>query len=179
MNSAIEKFAKFAASASKATKLTSLTVHRGLTALPTKSIDEQSYGLRADFDGEMVCNGVKYNKFEIQPNAGSKIPSAVEQWRDKNGGTHAKIGSIYVKDGGTQEDVKHAFEEFLRAFKKGARTPPPGSPASGTPSQSRPGTPTPGTPSRSREATPSRSAPPSRPATPSKGGRPSTPSNKK
>lgn len=98
-------------------KLTSVSVSRGKTAWPKADPDLTNLGIRFDFDGEITQNGVVYNKFQVQPNAG-KVPSSVRQWRDSNGGTHAVMGSMLVKKGGTKDDVKEAFAEFQDAFKK-------------------------------------------------------------
>ena len=98
-------------------KLTSVSVTRGKTAWPKTEKDLTNFGIRFDFDGETTQNGVIYNKFQVQPNAG-KVPSSVRQWRDNNGGTHAVMGSMLVKKGGTEDDVKQAFGQFQDAFKK-------------------------------------------------------------
>lgn len=98
-------------------KLTNVSVSRGKTAWPKAEKDLTNFGIRFDFDGEVTQNGVVYNKFQVQPNAG-KVPSSVQQWRENNGGTHAVMGSMLVKKGGTKDDVKQAFSQFQDAFKK-------------------------------------------------------------
>ena len=99
-----------------AKKFTSVSVSRGKTAYPKTSKDLENLGIRFDFDGEIDQNGKTYNKFQIQPNDG-KIPSSVKRWRDNNGGTHAVMGSMFVKKGGTADDVKEGFEKFKEEFK--------------------------------------------------------------
>ncbi|KAH8589056.1 hypothetical protein B0O99DRAFT_692931 [Bisporella sp. PMI_857] len=49
--------------------------------------------------------------YSARPNAG-KVPTSIENWR-KNGGTHAVMGSIFVKKGGTQEKVEAGVKEGL------------------------------------------------------------------
>ena len=71
--------------------------------------------MRFDFDGEVEHNGVCYNRFQVQPNAG-KIDSAFRQWREKNGGTHAVMGIMYVKKNGTKSDVDAGWATFTKAF---------------------------------------------------------------
>lgn len=96
-------------------KLTSVSVTRGGTAWPKSQKDLQNNGIRFDYDGEVTQNGVTYNKFQVQPNGG-KVPSSISQWRDANGGTHAVMGSMYVKKGGTQSNVKSSFQKFKEDF---------------------------------------------------------------
>jgi hypothetical protein len=102
---------------SAVSKLTNVSVSRGKTAWPKAEKDLMNLGIRFDYDGEVTQNGIVYNKFQVQPNAG-KVPSSVQQWRDNNGGTHAVMGSMLVKKGGTKDDVEDAFAQFEDAFKK-------------------------------------------------------------
>lgn len=90
---------------------------RGKTAFPKAPKDLENLGIRWDFDGEVTQNGQVYNKFQVQPNAG-KVPSSIREWRDKNGGTHAVMGSMLVKKGGTVNDVQEGFDKFQKDFKK-------------------------------------------------------------
>lgn len=39
--------------------------------------------------------GQQCHKYQLQPNAG-KIPTTIKQWREKNGGTHAVITTMYI-----------------------------------------------------------------------------------
>ncbi|PVH70595.1 hypothetical protein DL98DRAFT_597699 [Cadophora sp. DSE1049] len=57
-------------------------------------------------------NGTQYHKYQIQPNAG-KVPTSIENWRKKIGGTHAVMGSVFVKKDGTEEDVEAGVKEGL------------------------------------------------------------------
>lgn len=54
--------------------------------------------------------------FQIQPNAG-KVPSTIREWREKNGGTHAVMGVMYVKKGGSVDDVAAGWATFEGEFK--------------------------------------------------------------
>ncbi|OAT02968.1 uncharacterized protein BDCG_17862 [Blastomyces dermatitidis ER-3] len=74
-------------------------------------------GIRWDFDGEVTINGVVYNKFQVQPNA-RKVPAPVSEWRRKNGGTHAVMGSMFVKKDGSVDDVESAWDGFTEDFSK-------------------------------------------------------------
>ncbi|RMD43649.1 hypothetical protein DV735_g1433, partial [Chaetothyriales sp. CBS 134920] len=66
-------------------KFTKPTVRRGQTVWPKAPADLSKYGVRFDYDGEIIKDGVTYHKFQCQPNAG-KVPSSVKRWRDSNGG---------------------------------------------------------------------------------------------
>jgi len=100
-----------------AKKFANVSVSRGKTTFPKAPKDLENLGIRWDFDGEVTQNGQIYNKFQVQPNAG-KAPSSVREWREKNGGTHAIIGSMLVKKGGTVNDVQEGFDKFKNEFKK-------------------------------------------------------------
>ena len=99
-----------------AKKFTSVSVSRGKTVFPKAPKDLENIGIRFDFDGEVDIDGETHNKLQVQPNAG-KVPTWVRNWRDKNGGTHAVMGTMYVKKNGSVEDVENAFEEFAQNFK--------------------------------------------------------------
>lgn len=71
------------------------SVSKGKTVWPKTSADLLRYGVRWDYDGVVTYENKKCHKFQLQPNAG-KIPSTIKQWRDKNGGTHAVIGVMYI-----------------------------------------------------------------------------------
>jgi hypothetical protein len=114
MNKIFDKARSAAAKAAK--KFTSVSVNRGKTAYPKAPKDLENLGIRWDFDGEVEEEGTVYNKFQIQPNAG-KVPSTIREWREKNGGTHAVMGVMYVKKGGSSEDVTEAWDNFEEKFK--------------------------------------------------------------
>lgn len=115
MNKVFTKAQKAATNAAK--KFTNVSVNRGKTAYPKAPKELENLGIRWDFDGEVVRDGVLYNKFQVQPNAG-KVPSTIRDWREKNGGTHAVMGTMYVKKNGSVGDVEDGFEEFAEEFKK-------------------------------------------------------------
>jgi hypothetical protein len=79
------------------TKFTQPKVARGKTAFPSAPQLQKQLGVRYDYDGEVEKDGVKCHKYQLQPNAGSEIPSSIQRWREKNGGTHAVMASVYVK----------------------------------------------------------------------------------
>lgn len=90
-------------------KLGKPTVDRGKTQWPKGTSELERQGVRFDYDGEVVQGDQKYHKWQVQPNAG-KIPSSWENWRDKNGGTHAVIATFKVKDNATKDEVKQALD---------------------------------------------------------------------
>ncbi|ESZ90625.1 phosphotransferase enzyme family protein [Sclerotinia borealis F-4128] len=90
-----------------AKKFTNVSVARSKTAYPKAPKDLENLGLRWDYDGTV------YNKFQVQPNAG-KVPSTIREWREKNGGTHVVMGVMYVKKGGSSEDVATGFDNFTK-----------------------------------------------------------------
>lgn len=93
-------------------KLAKPTVGRGKVAFPSAPKDRERLGVRFDYDGEVVRDGIQCHKYQVQPNAG-KVPTSIENWRKKNGGTHAVMGDIFVKKDGTEEDVEAGVEEGL------------------------------------------------------------------
>lgn len=113
MNKVWSKAQKALSNAAK--KFTNVSVNRGKTAYPKSPKDLENLGVRWDFDGEVIQEGVVYNKFQVQPNAGD-VPSSIRAWRDKNGGTHAVMGNMYVKKNGSVEDVTDAFDKFTEEF---------------------------------------------------------------
>jgi len=115
MNKVFSNVGNAAAAAAK--KLTNVSVSRGKTAWPKAPKDLENLGIRFDYDGEVVRDGVTYNKFQVQPNSG-KIPSTVRDWRDKNGGTHAVMGVMYVKKNGGVDDFRRGFKDFETEFKR-------------------------------------------------------------
>lgn len=115
MNKVFSKADGMIAEAAK--NFTSVSVNRGKTAFPKEPKDLETLGIRWDFDGEVTQDGQVFNKFQIQPNAG-KVPSSIKDWREKNGGTHAVMGTMYVKKGGSEGDVQEAFETFKKELKE-------------------------------------------------------------
>lgn len=113
MNKVFSKASDMTASAAK--KFTNVSVPRGKTTFPKAPKDLENLGLRFDFDGEVVNDGVTYNKFQVQTNSG-KVPSTIKEWQKKNGGTHAVMGSMYVRKDGDASDVKKGFADFQRKF---------------------------------------------------------------
>jgi hypothetical protein len=114
MNKAFDKARSAITSSAK--KFTNVSVNRGKTAFPKTPKDLENLGIRWDFDGEIEANGILYNKFQVQPNAG-KVPSTIREWREKNGGTHAVMGVMYVKKGGSAQDVAEGWDNFQSEFK--------------------------------------------------------------
>ncbi|PVH71025.1 hypothetical protein DL98DRAFT_378913, partial [Cadophora sp. DSE1049] len=114
MNKILDKARSAATNAAK--KLTNVSVSRGQTAYPKKQKDLENLGIRWDYDGEVEHDGTLYNKFQIQPNSG-KVDSTIRQWREKNGGTHAVMGVMYVKKDGSVEDVAVGWDNFANEFK--------------------------------------------------------------
>ncbi|KAI2968461.1 hypothetical protein CBS147323_4246 [Aspergillus niger] len=92
-------------------KLANPTVDRGRTQWPKSDSDLENHGVRFDYDGIIEENGVKYHKYQVQPNAG-KIPSSWKDWRDKHGGTHAVIGTVKIKEDATKEDVDESLQSL-------------------------------------------------------------------
>lgn len=93
------------------------SVGRGKTVWPKTSADLLRYVVRWDYDGVVTYENKKCHKFQLQPNAGT-FPSTIKQWRDKNGGTHAVIGVIYIPvdtepDGNVfEEAAKEALKDI-------------------------------------------------------------------
>ncbi|KAK2731593.1 hypothetical protein FQN55_004556 [Onygenales sp. PD_40] len=87
------------------------TAARGRTVWPKSPADMLRYGVRWDYDGIVQQNDKEYHRFQLQPNAG-KIPSTIKAWRDKNGGTHAVMATLFIEKGVDPSD--EAFEESVR-----------------------------------------------------------------
>ena len=92
-------------------KLANPTVSRGKTAFPKSQKEQERLGIRLYYDGgvtQMVSNttNIRFSQMPKRP-----LPQ-IEQWKKKNGGTHAVMGSIYVKDG-TEEEVDTCVTEGL------------------------------------------------------------------
>ena len=100
-------------------KLIKVSVSEGRTSWPKTSADQQNYGIHFDYAGQTTSleghQGEIFNKFQVQPNAG-KSPSTFKDWPDKHGGTHAVMGTVYIKADGSTEDVDAAFQKFQDEF---------------------------------------------------------------
>lgn len=80
------------------------TADRGKTVWPKSQADLLRYGVRWDYDGVITReDGKEYHKYQLQPNAG-KIPSTIKEWRDRNGGTHAVMATMYIERGTDPDD---------------------------------------------------------------------------
>ena|SRR2546421_9089972 len=118
MDKRFDKLISAATSGNVWKKLTNVSVGRGKTAFPKASKDLKNLGVRLDYDGHVDRDGMTYNKFQMQPNAG-KIPSTIKDWRDKNGGTHAVMTAVFIKDQGTKDDVKEGIDTARKEFFSG------------------------------------------------------------
>jgi hypothetical protein len=99
-------------------KLLEPTVTRGLTAWPKQSSDQEKHGVRYDYDGEIEIGGVVHHKFQMQPNAGDKIPSTIKNWRSKaKDGTHDVMADVYVPKSGDKDDVRAALDKAHKDVK--------------------------------------------------------------
>jgi len=97
-------------------KLTNPTVPRGKTAIPKDPNDQESIGIRLDFDGKITgSDGNTYNKYQMQFNAG-KIPSVMKRRRDENGSTHPVLADVLVKQDGTKDDVEASLNAAIDEF---------------------------------------------------------------
>jgi hypothetical protein len=94
-------------------KLAKPTISRGKTAWPKNKPDLERYGVRFDYDGEVVENGQTFHKYQLQPNAG-KVPASIEDWRNKNGGTHGVMTSILIKKDATKDEVTQAVDDAMK-----------------------------------------------------------------
>ncbi|KAM3416297.1 hypothetical protein BST61_g7903 [Cercospora zeina] len=101
---------KNAVEGSNHVKFTNPKVSRGKSVWPSGPSAQAKEGVRYDYDGVIVKDGVEYHEYNMQPNAGKDGPSAIQKWRDNNGGTHAIMTTVLVKKDGTKEDVERALE---------------------------------------------------------------------
>ena len=99
-------------------KLINPTVKRGKTALPLRSVDQEEIGIRLDYDGEITLDGANFHKYEMQPNAGSKLPKTIKDWMNKNKGTHSVMANVFIKkDSSSKEEVMSAVERAIKIFR--------------------------------------------------------------
>ena len=88
----------------------------GRTVWPLNKADQEKFGFRFDYSRMLMENGVSYFLFKLQPNAGSKIPAALKAWREKNGGTHAVIKDIKIREGAPKEEVEAVITEAVESI---------------------------------------------------------------
>ncbi|RMD39563.1 hypothetical protein DV735_g5567, partial [Chaetothyriales sp. CBS 134920] len=93
-------------------KLVNPTVDLHKTAFPKSPADLENLGVRFDFAGTILKDGKKYHRFQVQVNAGNKIPKSWKEWRERNPkGTHGIVATVEIPDGGTKDDVQHALNQ--------------------------------------------------------------------
>ena len=93
------------------------SVERGKAAFPKRSVDQERFGVRFDYDTVVTRgDGTESHMFKMRPNAG-KIPRSIKAWRDKHG-TDAVMAIVLVKKGATKKEVKAALEAATEAFTK-------------------------------------------------------------
>ena len=99
-------------------KFVNPTVSRGLTAWPRDSGEQEKHGVHYDYDGEQEIDGTVYHKFQMQANAGNKIPSTIKNWRSKaDRGTHDVMADVFVPKGGDKNDVEAALIKAHKGVK--------------------------------------------------------------
>lgn len=85
-------------------KLIRPTVSIHKTAFPKTQSDLEKLGLRFDYAGTIEENGKKYHRFQVQVNAGGKIPMSWKDWRQRYAiGTDAIVTTL-------EDEVKEAFQ---------------------------------------------------------------------
>lgn len=97
-------------------KFTNPSVSRGKTTFPKTQAEQESVGVRWDYDGEVTKADVVYHKFQMQPNAG-KVPSSIKTWREGHGGTHAVMATALVKKDGSKEDAEKGLNDAAASVK--------------------------------------------------------------
>ncbi|KAJ4368446.1 hypothetical protein N0V83_006803 [Neocucurbitaria cava] len=112
MTLALKSMSKVVGDSGAWKKLANPTVSRGKTAWPKTSADLENIGVRFDYDEEVTVDGTVFHKYQCQPNAG-KIPASLKDWREKNGGTHAVITTVFVKKDATKSEVVQAVEDAM------------------------------------------------------------------
>jgi hypothetical protein len=99
-------------------KFAVVTVDRGQTVWPKSPAELENKGVRFDYDGIVTKeDGVDYNKFNLQLNAGD-IPAPLKRLREQNKGTHAVIGVMYLPHG-VELDGEGFTTGFDEALEKG------------------------------------------------------------
>lgn len=115
MQKAFKDVTKKAVEGNTYAKFTRPKMSRGKTAFPSDPQLQKQLGVRSDYDGEVTKGGVECHKYNVQPNAGSEIPSSIKRWREKNGGTQAIMASVYVRKDGSKVDVEKAWKRPMKA----------------------------------------------------------------
>lgn len=158
LDKAIKETGKFMLENSE--KLLQVTITRDATVIPHDAKRQERYDLRLDFDDTVTAeDGTIYNKFQVQPNT-EDIPYPIKNWRQAHGGTHRKLGDLYVKERGSQEDVNEGFEQFREAFR--AERPIPLPTGNGESSTAKPKTPSRGNTPNTKIAPSQGKSPPKR-----------------
>lgn len=99
-------------------KLSNPTAARGKTAVPKNPSAAERIGLRLDFDDTIEKDDGKYHKFELQVNAGDKIPGSFLRWRNaQTSGTHSVMAKVEIKDGATKAEIEAALKEATKDVK--------------------------------------------------------------
>lgn len=96
-------------------KFSAPKVSRGRTVFPLGQRNQVRLGIRFDYDSTVTRDGVLYHKFQVQPNAGD-VSSSIMDWRQKNGGTHAVMAVMYVRDGAPPAEVAATIERTMRSI---------------------------------------------------------------
>lgn len=87
----------------------SVSIHK--TAFPKTQSDLEKLGVRFDFAGTIEEGGKKFHRFQVQVNAGNKIPTSWKDWRQRHAkGTHAIVTTLKIPDGGSKDEVEKAFD---------------------------------------------------------------------
>ncbi|KAI4249586.1 MAG: hypothetical protein LQ352_005569 [Teloschistes flavicans] len=91
-------------------KFVRVSVNPGNTVWPKAPAELEAVGVRWDYVCEVARADGVYHKFKIQANKG-KIPQTIQEWAQKNGGTHAVMAEMFVKKDGTKEDVEEGIRD--------------------------------------------------------------------
>lgn len=91
------------------------SVECGKTTYPQTAGEQERFGIRFDYDVVVIREGIECHMFKMQVNARKILPVFLD-WRDKKG-TDAVMARVYVKKGGTSEDVRAALDAAREAFK--------------------------------------------------------------
>ena len=116
LSKAIQRATQAAVEGNTWKKFVDPTAIRGKTVFPKGQADQERLGVRWDYDGEVTKADGVYHKFQMQPNAG-KVPSSIEDWKRKHGGTHAVMATALVKKDGSKDDVKQGLEKAAKDVK--------------------------------------------------------------
>lgn len=95
-------------------KLVAPTVRLHDTAFPKTQPELEKLGVRFGFAGTVTKDdGKKYHRYDVQVNAGNKIPTSWKRWRENHPkGTHDVVATVEVADGGCKDDVQAALDEI-------------------------------------------------------------------